>query len=179
MIYIANRRVIRSEDIVDQAIVKTRQQWAESHQNLGQFLNVGDPVDNDFVEWARDIMPPAHWTSRIIQIGRSAQPYRGTRNIHNVLSAQWLPMDFWRLLLAYRDQTASHCVTHSRAGALSGPGSHHDSASICNGVHPHQGCTPDDAQTQRRRLLVDDNPQSLHARLAWVSRLTEALRDPV
>ena len=33
-------------------------------------------------------------------------------------------------------------------------------------------------QTQRRRLLVDDNPQSLHARLAWASRLTEALRDP-
>ena len=31
LIYTANRRVIRSEDIVDQAIVKTRQQWAESH----------------------------------------------------------------------------------------------------------------------------------------------------
>ncbi len=56
---------------MDQAIVKTRQQWAESHQNLGQFLNVGDPVDNDFVDWARDIMPPAHWTSRMIQIGEA------------------------------------------------------------------------------------------------------------
>jgi hypothetical protein len=57
------------EDTMDQSIVKTRQQWAESHQNLGQFLKVGDPVDGDFVEWARDIMPPAHWSGQMIQIG--------------------------------------------------------------------------------------------------------------
>ena len=54
---------------MDQVIIKTRQEWAESHQNLGQFLKVGDPVDSDFVEWARDIMPPAHWTGRMVQIG--------------------------------------------------------------------------------------------------------------
>lgn len=59
----------RQEHIMDHPIIKTRQQWAESHQNLGQFLSPGDLVDEDFIEWARDIMPPACWTSRMIQIG--------------------------------------------------------------------------------------------------------------
>ena len=62
---------------MDQAIIKTRQQWGESHQNLGEFLKVGDPVDNDFIDWARDIMPPAHWTSRIIQIGEAHSHIEG------------------------------------------------------------------------------------------------------
>ena len=62
---------------MDQAIIKTRQQWGESHQNLGEFLKVGDPADNDFIDWARDIMPPAHWTSRIIQIGEAHSHIEG------------------------------------------------------------------------------------------------------
>ena len=62
---------------MDQVIIKTRQQWAESHQNLGQFLKVGDPVDSDFVEWARDIMPPAHWAGRMVQISEAHSHIEG------------------------------------------------------------------------------------------------------
>jgi hypothetical protein len=48
-----------------------------SHQNLGQFLKVGDPVDSGFVEWARDIMPPAHWAGRMVQIGEAHSHIEG------------------------------------------------------------------------------------------------------
>ena len=62
---------------MDRGIIKTRQQWVESHKNLGEFLQVGDLVDNDFAEWARDIMPPAHWTGRMIQIGEAHSHVEG------------------------------------------------------------------------------------------------------
>ena len=77
---------------MDQVIIKTRQQWAESHQNLGQFLKVGDPVDSDFVEWARDIMPPAHWTSRMVQIGEPHSHIEGRATYATFYQSgnQWL-----------------------------------------------------------------------------------------
>jgi hypothetical protein len=81
-------------------IIKTRQQWAESHKNLGQFLQVGDPVDSDFVEWARDIMPPAHWTGQMIQIGEPQSHVDGRATFatfHLPSGSQWVFAGYcWR-----------------------------------------------------------------------------------
>ncbi len=52
--------------------VKTRKGWETSGQNLGEYLQVGDVVDEEMEMYFLEVLPPATWTSRVIQIG---EPY--------------------------------------------------------------------------------------------------------
>jgi len=52
--------------------MKTKAQWDQSRQNLSTFLNVGDLVDEEMKMYFLEVLPPATWTNRVIQIG---EPY--------------------------------------------------------------------------------------------------------
>jgi hypothetical protein len=54
--------------------MKTIKEWEESGMQLTSFLNVGDVVETAFADWALNIMPPAYWSERIIQVGEPSQP---------------------------------------------------------------------------------------------------------
>ncbi len=49
--------------------MKTMQGWHNSQQQLTPYLEAGDEVEEAFADWALNIMPPAFWSTRIIQIG--------------------------------------------------------------------------------------------------------------
>jgi hypothetical protein len=52
--------------------VKTRAGWGESKLNLNQYLQVGDLVDEDMADYFLGVLPPAHYSSTVIQVG---EPY--------------------------------------------------------------------------------------------------------
>jgi hypothetical protein len=52
--------------------IKTRKQWGESRQNLNEFLQVGDLVDEDMADYFLCVLPPATHLSALIQVG---EPY--------------------------------------------------------------------------------------------------------
>lgn len=52
--------------------MKTVKEWEQSGTSLTPFLAVGDEVEPAFADWAVNIMPPAFWSSRIVQVG---EPY--------------------------------------------------------------------------------------------------------
>ena len=49
--------------------MKTLLGWQESQQNLSPYLCPGDEVEAAFADWALDILPPAFWSSSVVQIG--------------------------------------------------------------------------------------------------------------
>ena len=57
--------------------VKTLVGWNGSKKNLGEYLNVGDPVDKELEMYFLEVLPPATWTSAVIQIG---EPYDHDEN---------------------------------------------------------------------------------------------------
>ena len=49
--------------------MKTKTQWDKSKQNLSDFLQVGDVVDEEMKDYFIEVLPPACMSSRCIQIG--------------------------------------------------------------------------------------------------------------
>lgn len=49
--------------------MKTIKEWEESGLQLTPFLSAGDVVEPSFADWAVNIMPPAYWSERIVQVG--------------------------------------------------------------------------------------------------------------
>ena len=49
--------------------MKTCSEW---NGDLNVYLQVGDIVDRDIYEHFRDVLPPAHFTSKMVQLG---EPY--------------------------------------------------------------------------------------------------------
>ena len=49
--------------------MKTIQGWHDSQNQLTPYLDTGDEVEPAFADWALNIMPPAYWSDRIVQIG--------------------------------------------------------------------------------------------------------------
>jgi hypothetical protein len=47
-------------------VVKTYADWKG---DLGSYLNIGDIVDEEMFNYFLNVLPPACWTSRILQIG--------------------------------------------------------------------------------------------------------------
>jgi hypothetical protein len=52
--------------------MKTLIAWENSKLCLSNFLNIGDQVDEDLVEYVLCVLPPATWTKECIQMG---EPY--------------------------------------------------------------------------------------------------------
>jgi hypothetical protein len=52
--------------------MKTRAQWNASRQNLTDFLEIGDEVDESIMWYFVKVLPPACYRSDLIQIG---EPY--------------------------------------------------------------------------------------------------------
>lgn len=49
--------------------VKTMDGWRESRSDLDTYLQAGDLVDEDMHDYFLDVLPPAYWSDRILQIG--------------------------------------------------------------------------------------------------------------
>lgn len=49
--------------------MKTKKAWDVSGQQLTDFLEPGDEVDDDMVDYFLGVLPPACWTHHTIQIG--------------------------------------------------------------------------------------------------------------
>lgn len=49
--------------------MKTKNQWDESRLDLGNFLRIGDVVDEEMADYFLCVLPPACMTGGIIQIG--------------------------------------------------------------------------------------------------------------
>ena len=49
--------------------MKTMEQWHESRQNLGEFIQIGDLVSEDVADYFLCVLPPACMTGGIIHIG--------------------------------------------------------------------------------------------------------------
>jgi hypothetical protein len=57
--------------------LKTRADWDASRCNLDTFLQVGDYVDEAMAEYFIGVLPPAHWTADLIQIGEPSSHVKG------------------------------------------------------------------------------------------------------
>jgi hypothetical protein len=53
-------------------ITKTRAGWRESNLDLSHYLQIGDVVDEEMADYFLCVLPPACYTSKLIQIG---EPY--------------------------------------------------------------------------------------------------------
>lgn len=49
--------------------MKTLSGWQDSRQDLTPYLSPGDEVEAAFADWALDLLPPAFWSSTVVQIG--------------------------------------------------------------------------------------------------------------
>ena len=53
--------------------MKTYKGWLESRtKTIDEYLNIGDEVDEEMVDYFRDILPPKTYRSDILQVG---EPY--------------------------------------------------------------------------------------------------------
>jgi len=57
--------------------VKTYSQWSESRQDLSKFLQIGDIVDEEIVEYFLNVLPPKTWNNSVIQIGEACDYVEG------------------------------------------------------------------------------------------------------
>ena len=57
--------------------MKTIKEWKQSGMNLTPYLVAGDEVEPAFADWAVNIMPPAYWSHRIIQVGEPSIQVEG------------------------------------------------------------------------------------------------------
>jgi hypothetical protein len=49
--------------------MKTLKGWHESQLQLTPYLQPGDAVEAEFADWALNLLPPAYWSSQVVQIG--------------------------------------------------------------------------------------------------------------
>jgi len=52
--------------------MKTFAQWHDSKKSLTEFLNIGEEVEQEIVDYFIEVLPPVTWTSTIVQCG---EPY--------------------------------------------------------------------------------------------------------
>jgi hypothetical protein len=64
--------------------IKTYEQWHESRQDLSKFLQIGDIVDEEMVEYFLNVLPPKTWNNSIIQIGEPCDLVEG-KNTYSTL----------------------------------------------------------------------------------------------
>jgi hypothetical protein len=57
--------------------MKTLNQWHGSKLDLGKFLQIGDLVDEEMADYFLGVLPPAFYSSSLIQIG---EPYSHIQN---------------------------------------------------------------------------------------------------
>jgi hypothetical protein len=50
-------------------MVKTHKGWGESRLSLERYLQVGDLVDEEMHDYFLNVLPPAYWSSSILQVG--------------------------------------------------------------------------------------------------------------
>ena len=74
--------------------IKTREQWSQSGVNLSDFLTVGDYVDEAFIDWALSVMPPACWTSTIVQIGEPCSHVNGRATFTTFQNQYGMPWQY-------------------------------------------------------------------------------------
>ena len=124
--------------------MKTYQDWGE-HQTLTSYLNPGDEVDQEMVDYFCGTLPPQTMTSTVIQIG---EPYDHCRNKHRKLCPvfptiqrsgdQW----FYRgLCFAGETQQAQHHIFVTKEAENKEFGYEHFK-SLCNSFRylRHNGC---------------------------------------
>ena len=51
--------------------MKTKKQWDGSGKNLTEFLEFGDKVDEEMMDYFLGVLPPQTWTANCIQLGES------------------------------------------------------------------------------------------------------------
>lgn len=52
-------------------MMKTRKGWQRSGQRLGEYLNVGDIVDEELEMYFGEVLPPTTSSNTVIQIGEA------------------------------------------------------------------------------------------------------------
>ena len=57
--------------------IKTYSQWSESRKDLSEFLQIGDIVDEEIVDFCLNVLPPKTWNNSIIQIGEAVDFVEG------------------------------------------------------------------------------------------------------
>ncbi len=57
---------------------KTLQGWLNSNSNFNFYVNEGDTVDDEFVQYMADCVPPRFYSSTIVQVGEAADSEPGT-----------------------------------------------------------------------------------------------------
>ena len=65
--------------------MKTYEQWQESGQVLGEFLQIGDVVDEELQMYFLEVLPPACWSRRCIQLGEPARSDENGRPMFETL----------------------------------------------------------------------------------------------
>ena len=57
--------------------IKTLAGWHESKLDLTRYLTIGDEIDEELADYFLGVLPPAYYTSQIIQIGEPYDFVRG------------------------------------------------------------------------------------------------------
>lgn len=65
--------------------MKTKEGWEKSKQNLTEYLQVGDAVDDEMYYYFIEVLPPACMSSRCVQIG---EPYT-----HSAAGAEFMTLE--------------------------------------------------------------------------------------
>jgi len=65
--------------------LRTLAGWESSGQSLTEYLAVGDRVDEELRMWFLEVLPPACWSSRCIQIGEAAGTAEDGRDTFSTL----------------------------------------------------------------------------------------------
>jgi hypothetical protein len=65
------------EKDVPTAGLKTEEGWRASKLNLTQYLQIGDSVDESIADYVICVLPPASYTSELIQMGEPFDSVRG------------------------------------------------------------------------------------------------------
>jgi len=66
--------------------IKTYSQWHEARQELSKFLQVGDIVDEEIVEYCLNVLPPKTWNNNIIQIGEPCDFVEGKQTYSTLMN---------------------------------------------------------------------------------------------
>jgi len=64
--------------------MKTYQGWNESKMDLSRYLQIGDQVDEDLVDYILCVLPPATYTSSVIQMGEPQSHVAGRETFTTV-----------------------------------------------------------------------------------------------
>lgn len=72
---------------------KTLNQWNGSGLTLDQFLTIGDQVDEDMVDYFISVLPPAHLSANIVQMGEPVRHSDSGQEMFNTIyreAGRWI-----------------------------------------------------------------------------------------